>query len=198
MGARVHWEVIADSFLVQSASLGSWFCFVPMQKSLQEVEIDTENGFPSRSWCLSVVTLGLSQSWINKIGDDSKYFCLWCGQVKTTIRSPCFQFTLPTSWKIHGSPRPVRYFQCETARLVCSGQFKGHLQYQRIWQGWVKGLPKPLFYPNWARRPKCLPWKYIDVSKSPFCCSSPLLHFASYGSKTLQDLLCLAHMALDH
>ena len=79
----------------------------------------------------------------------------------------------------------IRHSQCENAGLVCSSlylpaaQFKRHLCNEGIWKGQVRGLPKPLFSPNWARKPKCLPWKYIDVSKSPFCCSSPLLHFAS-------------------
>ena len=87
---------------------------------------------------------------------------------------------MPSSLYSHHQSSAVRHSQCENARLVCSSlylpalQFKHHLCTHRIWKGHVKGFPKPRFSWNWVRRPRCLPPKYIDVLKSPFCRSSPL------------------------
>ena len=133
---------------------------------------------------VTVVTLSLSKSWIHKIDDDFKDFCLWCGQVKTTIQGPhVFSLLFPPEKSTASRGPRIRWSQCEDAPLICSshlpaGQFQRHLCTQRIWKGQVKGLRKLLFSSNRARKPKCLRWKYIGVSKSPFCCSSPLLHFA--------------------
>ena len=53
---------------------------------------------------------------------------------------------------------------------ICSANMQGSVwtrrylpgQLMRIWRGQVKGLPKPLFSSDRARRPKCLPWKHVS------------------------------------
>ena len=101
IGGGVHWEAIADSCLVQLVSLGLSFCFVPMQK------VTTRGWNWHREW-LSWADLGVFQSRnvesVPKLNPQSWWWfqVMWVSQ--TSIRSPCFQFTLPTSWKINGSP----------------------------------------------------------------------------------------------
>ena len=98
------------------------------------------------------------------------------------FQAPCHDPTLPTTWRsttAQGSR--VRHLQCKHARLVWSsyllaGQFKHHLCTSWIWRGQVKGLPRE------------------DQITFPSLIST--LH--AQGSKTLKDLLCLAHMALGH
>ena len=51
LGAGVHGDVTAASFLVQSVYLVAWLCFVPMQKWWQ-VDYRTKV-FLSRFWCFS-------------------------------------------------------------------------------------------------------------------------------------------------
>ena len=103
-------------------------------------------------------------------------FCLICRWPSNTplplFQSQCHYLTVPATWRSTTTWRSMtaqgsrmRHLQCQNARLVCSslclpaGQSKHHLCTLRIRRGQVKGLPKPLFSSDRARRPKCLPWK---------------------------------------
>ena len=146
-------------------SIGSWFCFVPMQEVTTRGRIGRENGFRS----VGLFCLSESERWVCPQAESSKLSYSWwfygflSMMSASQNRSSCFRFALPATWKINDKSGALRHSQCENAQLICSslylpaGQFKHHLCNEGIWKGQVRGLPKPLFSPNWARRPTCLP-----------------------------------------
>ena len=173
MGGGVHGEAIADSCLVQSVSLGSWFCFVLMQNVI------TGGWNWHRGWLPQQILVSFSRNFgsVPKLNQQNWWWfqvflpVMWASQ----NHHPKPMFSVHSSHQLKNSRQPkaskiFSVWNCSTGLLR---PIQGSSPISANLKRPCEGPSKAIVFFKQSEKTKMFAMK-TGVSKSPFCCSSPL------------------------